>query len=275
MAVFRLRRLTKASDYWSRDYILAEHDDGCDLPKMRALATYACATFLALFGAKADALGYEFGVGGKPLICVPEASVPDFNRSLTHSSLSLLPGDVPLELVIVHNDAVEITRAIPGFHINPGYRYNDSPNVMSATVYLITEKYKRTPEGAAAGPDAENIWNKAGACREPVIAKVPGSSAYLAKCDRGNFWHILFDRYPGADQRPHNVYDSVLAECTHTSVGFGPHKGAELESCTRRIVIDTFRIDYQFQVENERVIPQMDAFLRSKIDSWERNCGRK
>lgn len=242
---------------------------------MRALAKYASVIFLALFGIKADASGYEFGVGGKPLICVPEANVPDFNRSLTHSSLSLLPADVPIELVIVHYDAAEITRSIPGFYIDPGYHYNDSPNVTSATVYLITEKYKRISEGAAAGPDAENIWNKAGTCRKPVIAKVPGSSAYLAKCDRDNLWHILFDKRPGTDHPPRNIYDSVLAECTHTSIGFGPHKGAELENCTRRIVVDNFRIDYQFQVENARVIPQMDAFLRSKIDSWEHNCGRK
>jgi hypothetical protein len=242
---------------------------------MRALAKYICATCLALFGIKADASTYDFGVGGKPLICVPDVSVPDFNRSLMHSSLSLSPADTPFELAIVHYDAMEIRRAIPGFHIDPEYRYSDSPNVMSATVYLITEKYKRTPEGAAAGPSAENIWNKTGACKEPVIAKVPGSSAYLAKCDNNDFWHILFDRYPGINQRPRNIYDSVLAACTHTSVGFGPHKGVELESCTRRIVIDNFRIDYQFQVENTHVIPQMDTFLRSKIDSWKRDCGPK
>jgi hypothetical protein len=242
------------------------------LSDVRSVAKYSCAIFVSLFGIKADASNFEFGVGGRPLICVPESSVPDFGRSLTRSSLSLVSRNVPLEMVIVHYDAAEIMRAIPEFHINRAYRYNESPNVVSATVYLITEKYKHISEGAAAGPDAENIWNRTGACKQPVIAKVPGSSTFLAKCDRDQFWHILFDRRPGADQRPNDIYDSVLAECTHTGVGFGIHKGAELENCTRRITIEDFRVDYQFQVENALVIPEMDAFLRSKIGSWKRNC---
>lgn len=240
---------------------------------MRKLAMCLGTALLLSSGVNADVSGYVFGVGGKPFICVPENVVPEYNRDITYSSLSIVPkSGVPHELFTFNFFEPEVVRDIAGFAVNPQYRADDPPNTIFGYIGLVDSNYKRIPLGGAAGPDAVNIWNRTPPCMQPVIVKVPGSTDYLAKCDRANFWHILFDRLPGSGPRPANIYESVLAECNHTSIGFGPHKGAELDDCIRRIDYQNFRVDYHFEIENAGVIPKMDAFIRSKIDSWSRRC---
>ena len=232
----------------------------------------ASACIAASSGVVAETAYYVFGVGGKPLICIPVSSVPDF--APPEPSLNIQPGDVPFELAILHYNAAQIKSAIPTYYSLPAYAQDSSPNVLSADVSVVDHKYTKMLLGEAAGTDAVDIWNRTGRCKSPVITTVPGTSNSLAKCDSNSFWHILFDQKPSAITTSNNVYRHVLAECTHTSIGFGPHNGQELENCTRRIFIDYFRVDYDFQIENTKVIQKMDAFLKAKEESWKRNCQR-
>jgi hypothetical protein len=213
----------------------------------------------------------EFGVDGRPIICVPPSEIFEFNRALTTSDLFLGQHSVGRALVIVRYNYTEIKNDISKFHFDHRYGINDSPNTLSAFVYYIPPGERKTFT-LAGSPDAKNILDKSATCKQPVVTPISGSGMYLAKCDRKSFWQILFDKRSGGGHALKGVYDTVLAECTHTSIGFGPHKGTELENCTRRTVIEDFRVDYQFQIENADVIPRLDAFLRSKIDSWERKC---
>lgn len=241
---------------------------------MRELAKCLAAALSLLGCTPAEALAYEFGIGGKPLICVPDDIVPDYNQSVTHSSLALVAeAGVPLDLFTFNFFEPEISRKVPGFALHPGYQTDDSPNSIFGSVDLIPENHILISPGADTGP-AVRIWNRTPPCSQPVIVRVPNSYTYLAKCDREDFWHVLFNRRPGSVQHPVNVYETVLARCTHTSVGFGPHKGAELEDCIRAITYKRFLIEYHFDVMNAGVIPKIDAFMRAEIDFWSRRCSK-
>jgi hypothetical protein len=245
---------------------------------MLSLGTSFWAALLSLFATGTPESLYVFGIEGRPVICVPKTDVPAYNRNLTHSSLSIVPGKSPVDLMTFQYNYPEVIRAIPRFNRNSNYRDDDPANTIFGGVSLIGDEYSYIwPTGIGAGRDVEFIWNRDGPCGNPVIVKVPRSSDYLARCtgalnDPEHVLHILYDRQPGVGRPPADIYSTVLARCTHLRIGFGPHKGVELEDCLREFVVGHFLIDYEFQIENAGVVPQMDAFLRSKIESWKRNC---
>jgi hypothetical protein len=239
---------------------------------MRALVAFAVSLLATGCDSATHQASFNFGVGGKPRICIPAAEIDAFNRSLTHSSVWLRPQSTPTTIATVHYDGKELTKAIPGFQLIRGYRNDSPPNALSAIIDFVGPHYP-VMLGSAAGPDASNIWNRTSPCNQPVIARVPNSLTYLAKCDRDNFWHILFDRYPGrSDKAGSDIHGSVLAECTHLNVTFGPHEGTQMENCTRRLRIGDFRIDYQFELNNAGLIANIDEFMQNRFDKWRANC---
>jgi hypothetical protein len=204
------------------------------------------------------------------LFCFSDKNIPDF--APPYPSLTLNPESGPTDLVIVHYNTQEIRREIPAFRVNSAYSIDDPPNILSAEVFLVSPKYTRGDLGEAAGSNAIDIWNRSGSCKSPTVVRVPNTAYFLSKCDSTNFWHILFDREPNGAASQDEIYRHVLAECTHISIKFGPHMGQELENCKRRIFIEALRVDYDFQIENARVIPQMDGFLKAREKSWKKNC---
>lgn len=238
--------------------------------KLHTAARIAIALCSVSLATAAHAGIYKFGINGKPLFCLYSKNIPDF--APPNPSLTLKPKSWPTDLVILHYDAAEVRKEIPAFHVNADYRLDDPPNVLSADISLVSQKYTQTNLGDAAGPDAVDIWKRSAHCKTPTVIKVPGTAYFLTKCDTTNFWHIMFDNAPNGGASAEEIYEHVLAECTHTSIGFGPHKGQELENCKRRIYIENLRADYDFQIENAKIIPQMDNFLRTQERSWKKNC---
>ena len=239
--------------------------------KMRPIASFALSTLLALVGCEADVPTLDFGIDGRALICVPRKDVAMFQRDSARSNLHLVPNDSPQEVFVAQFSATVIRKIIKDYHMAPGYADDDSPNALYADFTIVDREYRQRPLGSAAGPELEAIWDRSDDCASPIIERISNSSTYLAKCNQGDVWHILFDRMPGTI-RPRNLAESVLAECTHTSVDFGEHKNSELENCRRRILIDQFRVDYDFQVENATLIHSLDAFLIDTVQEWKRNC---
>lgn len=245
------------------------------MSRMRALIQGAGVTAFLGLALPAGAANYVFGTDGTPLLCVPEQDVPEHQKGLTASALNLTivpPGANFRHVVIVHYEAPEIRVAIPGFHFRADYADDDPPNIIAASVSLMSDAAMKHPPGAAAGPDVGRIWDRNGACKDALIAQVPGSSTWLVRCRQDTFGHILFDRLPGTEPRPEDLYTSVLATCRYQHIRFGPHAGSKFERCTRRLNVSGLRLDYNVEIENANLIPQIDAFLRTKVDGWKRNC---
>jgi hypothetical protein len=217
------------------------------MSEMRQLARCAGMSAAFAFGLTACAPTYEFGYGGKPVLCVPKTEVPAFLRNLTHSSRSLVPGDAPTQLIIVHYDSRQVGKEIANFRVNPNYSYDEPPNVLSANIYLINDKYRSNSLGRAAGSDAENIWNRTQDCGQPTISRVSGAPTYFqGTCWMDDFWSILFNEYPGGARSADAIYNAVLAECVPTKVPAASRRNADLETCTRRFIFENYRIDYNF-----------------------------
>jgi hypothetical protein len=167
-----------------------------------------------------------------------------------------------------------IKGAISEYVLNPRYPIETTPNILAGYVAIINNGYKHLNMGESGGDTVPAIWNRSRRCRTPIVEKIPGTQRYLARCSQDDFWHILCDRPPGSGGASYNPYDAVMAECTHTSISFGPHKGEELENCVRRILFDDFRVDYDFQAINAAALPKLDAFIEARVRSWRSNCRR-
>jgi hypothetical protein len=166
----------------------------------------------------------------------------------------------------------EIRSKLKEFQFDPEYARNAPINTIQASISFLDEEQRKINLGGAAGPDVVDIWNRSGQCPAPIVTPVPGSGAYLARCEAISAHHILFDTKPDPGAVPDNVYDTVLATCFHTDITFGPHAGHSLESCYRRILIDAYEVDYHFELYNTHIIDNIDRLLEAKVREWERRC---
>ena|GEM_PF-4975065 len=220
---------------------------------------FACASCTPRF--------FEFGISGKKLLCVPASVVPRFNRGTTRSSIFIKPKYYPYAILSFQFDEPEVLKAIPTFHVNQLYGEDAPSNTIYGAVSLISGAEARLNYGRS--PQADAIWKRSDSCAAPLITAVAGSSDYLGQCGPNSVLHILFDRDPGGTAIS-DVYSAVVGRCVRL---VGEH-GKVVESCTRTIIVRTYRVDYNFDVVNAAVVAQMDSFLHSKIASWGSLCAK-
>lgn len=218
---------------------------------------------------------HVFGVGGKPVLCVPQGDTDSALLPYADESINLQPGAGRTPgFAFLFGPAVAQS-ALKGWYIKPGFSKHPYANTLSGTVSFLGRDDRERFGSAMRARSTRDEWFAQGQCPDAVVKKLQGTGTYEVKCSESADYGSIWNRAPSARSRMPNPNDLVLATCNFQNIEMGPYVGRALRTCSRIIVIGEFMFDYRFQEENAWLIPEMDSFLQSKLEFWKRDCRRK
>ena len=218
---------------------------------------------------------HVFGIGGKPILCVPESDLnPDlmgFNDESTH----LEPGNGHTPGFAAFFSLAEMRRRF-GTRYSSDPVFGNSPALtgLEVTVTLLSDADAHRLGPAMRARDIDDIWHGTGACPNATTQPLAGSHLYVARCSPNSSYSSLWNRNRNSKEEMPNGNTFVVATCDYDTIAFGPYKGHDLRECTRILIFDGFMIDYRFTEQNAVLIEQFDAFLKDKIAQWRNNCSK-
>jgi hypothetical protein len=95
---------------------------------------------------------------------------------------------------------------------------------------------------------------------------------YEVKCSAAANYASIWNRPPAPYSKEPNPDNFIVATCDYTHVAVGPHRGENLENCSRVFVANIFLVDYRFQEKNTVNVHAMDMMIAKKLLQWQADC---
>jgi hypothetical protein len=234
-------------------------------PKIMSVTFYLAA--FALFGSQ-----HVFGVNGKPILCVPESDMDPLLLSYADESTHLQAGSGHRPGFGVLFGAEIMKSIIPGYVVIPGFDGHDYANALSASVSFLGQGDIGWLGPAMRARAVEDEWYARVKCPQPIVTSVVDAKLYEVKCSAAADYSSIWNRAPDPQSTMPKPNEFVVATCQYKDIPSGPHRGVTIKDCARVFAVDQFLIDYRFQRENARAIPEIDSMILDKLSQWKRNC---
>lgn len=241
------------------------------------MTTKTLAAILVLMSLSGDQL-HKFGVDGKSILCVPEndLDMPLMAAFEPDDPLYLKPGNGHAPGFSFLFELEEMRQIFPDYYFNPDIPHPPQIDTLHGSLGFTSLEDRRRWGPGGRAHSFKDIWYQRNECHATQIERLKGTSYFRAKCTPKSHFGIIFDRTPDPEVSPPHPHSTVLATCSYRSVFAGPYKDYKFRYCYRTIIVDEFRIDYEFQEQNTKLIPKFDNFLSTKIGKWKENClGKK
>lgn len=215
---------------------------------------------------------HVFGIGGKAILCVPEAEMDSLTLRYADKSTDLHPGAGRIPGFGFLFDAAFMGSHFEGYNIKREFQRHPYVNALSGSVSFVGAEDQHRWGPANRARDTEDEWYSQKKCPQPVVTILSGTSLYEVKCANNVNYASLWSRRPDSKMPMPNVHEFVVATCNYENIDIGPYAGNTLRTCSRIVVKDGFMFDYRFQKENAKFIEGIDAFLDKKLTEWKENC---
>lgn len=215
---------------------------------------------------------HAFGVGGKRILCVPEADMDPLLKAYADESTHLQPGfgHTPGFGFMFRPETMKST--IPSYVVVQGFEGHPYANALSGTVGFLDKNDRARLGPAMRARNTKDEWYARDECPRPIVTSLRDAKLFVVKCSANADYATIWNRAPAALTTMPNPNDFVVATCQYENVRLGPYAGRGLRNCARVVVIDGFLIDYRFQEENTAVIPRIDSMIHEKLAQWSKNC---
>jgi hypothetical protein len=217
--------------------------------------------------------GYQhvFGIGGKPVLCVPESDMDPAVLRFADESTDLHVGSGHTPGFSFLFSSRFMRSVIDGYSSVPGFDALPYVNNLSGTVHFLGQD-----DRARLGPSmrARNIsdeWYSRDKCPQPIVKPLE-VRLYEVRCNAGANYSTIWNRAPDPTMMMPNPNEFIIATCNYKNILFGPDRGMSLRDCNRVVIINGFLVDYRLQEENVKFVSEIDALIRNKLSEWERNC---
>lgn len=218
---------------------------------------------------------HMFGIGGRPILCVPDADLNPALLPFNDESTHLRPGNGHTPGFAAFFSLSEMRNRLgSAYFSNPTFDDNPAMSGLSATISFVSVDDQRRLGPAMRARDIRDIWMRRGACPDATVQPIPRTDLFLAKCSSASNYSSLWNIAPDLKSDLPNPNTFVIASCNYSTITVGPYKGAERRECTRVFIDGGLMVDYHFVEQNAPLIAQFDDFFKDKIENWKRACSR-
>jgi len=215
---------------------------------------------------------HQFGLGGRPVLCVPERDLDSHLLRYNDESLHLVVGHGRTPGFGFLLDPQSITKLAAKFRENPRFRTHPYANKLAGTVSFVSTEDSRRFGPSMRAQEIEDLWYSNDKCHQPVVDTIAGSELFAIRCSPDDRYSSIWKRIPDRQLPMPNPNEFVVANCRREKFDFGIFAGSEIDMCSRIQITGTLMIDYRIQIENADLIPTIDLVLISKINEWKNNC---
>lgn len=236
------------------------------------LIAIAVSVILLVASTTAQSDLHVFGVGGKPILCVPTTELDPLLLQYADSGVDNRPGSGRVPGFAFWFSPESIRAFSPRYVVVMALDGHPYANALLGTVGFLGEDDRKRLGPSMRARAVEDQWYGQGQCSNRAIAPLVGIGFFKIQCEAIADYAAVWNRAPSPSMTMPVPDEFVVATCRYAEVNRGPYAGQIFKNCTRVINTGELLVEYRIQEENMNLIPDLDLTVRHRIAQWKENC---